>query len=101
MIYNVELKSYRLLCSYISNENILCRIRKSKVIDYTISLLGFTTAPQVRFELSDDDKSDLVEFFSDMMMDGFPHYSHEEQSNESKIYESLMYLLIQLKGEKY
>lgn len=84
MFYNLDLESYKLLCSYINNENILCRIRKSEVIDYTISLLGFTTAPQVRFELSDDDKSDLIEFFSDKMMDGFPHDSHEIQSNESK-----------------
>jgi hypothetical protein len=94
--YQLDLEQYNLLYSNIKDEDIKKRIKSSEVIDYAIYKLGLSEAPIVTFSLTDDEKAYLKEFFYDEMMNGYPHNDNEEQTEESKLYEGLMYLIIQL-----
>lgn len=96
MIYQLELKQYELLYSNINDEIICERIKSSEVIDNTICKLGLAKYPIVTFELIDEDKIFLVDFFSDEMMIGYPRTDQEKQTELSQVYEGLMYMLIQL-----
>jgi hypothetical protein len=94
--YQLEIEQYKLLYSNIKDVGILKRIKSSEVIDHAIYKLGFANSPTVTFQLTNDDKEYLIDFFSDKMMEGYPHSDNEEQTEESKLYEGLMYLLIEL-----
>lgn len=96
MNYQLKLGQYKLLVSNIQNEEIYKKVKESEVIDYGIFELGLSEEPIVTFQLTDDDLIYLEEFFYDGMMEGFPHNDNEEQTEESKLYEGLMYLLIGL-----
>lgn len=80
----------------IEDEKIIKRIKSSEVIDSAIFSLGLSKAPIVTFQLTDEDKIFLIDYFSDKMMEGYPHTDYEEQTELSQVYEGLMYLLIQL-----
>ena len=96
MSYQLDIENYKLLYSNVVDKKIKKQLKSSEVIDTALYELGFVDLPIVTFELSDDYIVDLIEFFSDEMMEGFPHTDDDVQTEESQKYESLMYLLISL-----
>ena len=94
--YELDIDNYRLLCSNVE-PSILQKIKQTEVIDYNIMKLGYADKEIVSFQLSGSDLFNLEDYFYDKMMEGYPHTNEEIQTEQSKVYEGLMYLIIYLK----